>query len=158
MVTTCHQQRNINKCTEIQKYFSFLPSGAYVWFTRLPNNFVRMNKGNSRRQNSGQQFWGGFSFDVIGRCGPIYVKSTLFQCLGTGDILVIGWPSQPVSHPSFRSFPVDARTGIAVGRRLRTAQDLRAPVRGWRMVARWRASLLFVGNTIPPAKQDILAE
>lgn len=90
---------------------------------------------------------------------PHLCQIDLISVLRTGRH--IGWPSQPVSHPSFPSFPVDARTGIAVGRRLRTAQDLRAEnggeVEGKGNFWTWssflwsplkRASLLFVGNTI----------
>lgn len=108
-----------------------------------------MNQGNSRCQNSGHQFWGGFSFDVIviGRRGPIYVKSTLFQSFAPEAYwLLVGHLNPSLIH-HFRHFP------WMPGRVLRWEGDFELHricelQSGWRMVARWRASLLFVGNTI----------
>ena len=147
MGSTCHQQR-ITKALRSKDTSAF-----YLWANMfgLPNLQLCANE---QGEFVSPDFWPAILGMFFVLCDwspwPHLCQIDFISVLRTGDILVIGWPSQPVSHPSF---PVDARTGIAVGRRLRTAQDLRAANGG-----EVEGESLVCGkhNSTPPAKQDIL--
>ena len=132
-IVTCYQQR-----ITCQHSVSFLP---LVNIFVLPIMQLRANnQGNSIAKILASNFE-KFLFYVTSRRILLKTaeKNTMFQVQRPSSIsnrlyfwslrtldYNIGWPSQPsrtlIRH--FRHFPWDARTGIAVGRRLRTALDL----------------------------------